>query len=348
MHLRRAARGRRCSCARCAQLDQRVEVDAGVDLHVLEHVHEILGDDVAGRARRVRAAAEPADRRVEPRARPASSAGEHVREPGAAGVVEVQPDASRSAIPARSSSSSSVVDPPRRRHAGRVAERDAVGAARRAGAPATCRDRARARRRLRTGSRTRSTRSPRPARPASCASSTSTCAPSSDSSTERRTFFWLCVSRRAHHDLELVGPGRDRPLGALARSGTSARVDDARDAAAIRAMTSSAPAIGGIASADTNDTASIRRSPVRAQRVDQPHPLRRPGSAPRSGARHAGRPRRSRPSPGSWTSDARLPGPPRRPGRRRSSAWRYSPRRRTRSLIGVGPRSNVSRILRSR
>ena len=46
-------------------LDQRVEIDAGLDLHVVEHVHEILGDRVARRARRVRTATEAADRRVE-------------------------------------------------------------------------------------------------------------------------------------------------------------------------------------------------------------------------------------------------------------------------------------------
>ena len=75
-------------------VDERVEIDTGVDVHVLEHVDQVLGDDVAGRARRVGAAAEPADRRVVARDA-AAEAGEHVREAGAARVVEVQPDRRR-------------------------------------------------------------------------------------------------------------------------------------------------------------------------------------------------------------------------------------------------------------
>ena len=58
------------SCASRAHVEQRVEIDAGLDPHVVEHVHEILGDRVARRAGRVRAAAEPADRRVEARHAP--------------------------------------------------------------------------------------------------------------------------------------------------------------------------------------------------------------------------------------------------------------------------------------
>src|SRR5580692_1895786 len=46
-------------------LDHRVQVDPGRDAHVLDHVHEFLGGDVAGGAGRVRAPAEPADGRVE-------------------------------------------------------------------------------------------------------------------------------------------------------------------------------------------------------------------------------------------------------------------------------------------
>src|SRR3954454_6593349 len=42
-------------------VDECVEVNAGVDAHVLDHVHELLRRDVATRAGRVRAAAEPAD-----------------------------------------------------------------------------------------------------------------------------------------------------------------------------------------------------------------------------------------------------------------------------------------------
>ena len=45
--------------------DQRVEVDARLDAFALEQIDEVLRRDVAGRARRVRAAAEAADRGVE-------------------------------------------------------------------------------------------------------------------------------------------------------------------------------------------------------------------------------------------------------------------------------------------
>src|SRR6478672_8832693 len=43
--------------------DERVEVDARRDAFALEEIHEILGRHVAGRARGIRAAAEPADGR---------------------------------------------------------------------------------------------------------------------------------------------------------------------------------------------------------------------------------------------------------------------------------------------
>src|SRR5215831_7488198 len=71
------------------RLDHRRQVDTGPHAHVLDHVHQFLGGDVAARARRVRAAAEPAHRRVEVVHAPLQR-GEHVRKPGPAGVVEVQ------------------------------------------------------------------------------------------------------------------------------------------------------------------------------------------------------------------------------------------------------------------
>ena len=50
-----------------ADLDQRVEIDAGVDAHLLAEQHQFLGADIAGRALLTGegAAAEPADGRVE-------------------------------------------------------------------------------------------------------------------------------------------------------------------------------------------------------------------------------------------------------------------------------------------
>src|SRR5581483_7835659 len=74
--------------------DERGEVDARLDPLALEQEDEILGRDVARRARRVRAAAEAADRRVEqPRAR--LERGETVRIPGVARVVPVEPRRAR-------------------------------------------------------------------------------------------------------------------------------------------------------------------------------------------------------------------------------------------------------------
>ena len=58
-----------------------------------EHVEQIFGREIAGRAGRVRAAAEAASRRVEGRDAEIER-GEHVGERGAARVVEVQRDAS--------------------------------------------------------------------------------------------------------------------------------------------------------------------------------------------------------------------------------------------------------------
>ena len=69
--------------------DHRVQVDAGRHAHVLDHVHEFLGGDVAGRAGRVRAAAQAADGGVEV-GHAEFQGGQHVGQPGAPGVVEVQ------------------------------------------------------------------------------------------------------------------------------------------------------------------------------------------------------------------------------------------------------------------
>ena len=48
-----------------ARLDQEVEVDAGANPHAFQQVHEILGREVAGGSRRVRAAPDAGDRRIE-------------------------------------------------------------------------------------------------------------------------------------------------------------------------------------------------------------------------------------------------------------------------------------------
>src|ERR671917_586295 len=48
-----------------AGLEQRLEVDARLDAHLVQHRHEVLGGDVAGRAGRDRAAAELAEAGLE-------------------------------------------------------------------------------------------------------------------------------------------------------------------------------------------------------------------------------------------------------------------------------------------
>ena len=112
--------------ARARRLDQLVEIDAGLDAHRVQHRDDVLGREVARRARRVRTAAEPAGRRVDRR-----DAHLHrddaVRERGALRVVEVhreraRADASRARAPSTSSTCARVRD------ADRVAERDLVDA----------------------------------------------------------------------------------------------------------------------------------------------------------------------------------------------------------------------------
>src|SRR3954463_10326162 len=71
------------------RLEQALEVDAGRDAHGLEHEHEVLGDHVAARPRRERAAAEAGHRAVEV-AHAFLVRGEGVGEPQAARVVKMR------------------------------------------------------------------------------------------------------------------------------------------------------------------------------------------------------------------------------------------------------------------
>ncbi len=98
----------------------------------------------------------------------------------------------------------------------------------------------------------------------------------------------------------------------------------------ICAMTSSEPAIGGIAFGETKDAASMRRRPVRLSAS-----MSRTRSATGTGASFCS-PSRGPTSQISTVSGRRNIGPP-----------GYSPRRRTRILTGVGPNENTSRIVRS-
>jgi len=96
--------------------DQRVEVDAGFDPLAFEEVDEILGGDVAGRARSVGAAAEPADRGVQ-HGGARLDRRDRVGVAGVPGVVQV--DADR---PAAGHPPDEVADLPRRGDADRVRE----------------------------------------------------------------------------------------------------------------------------------------------------------------------------------------------------------------------------------
>jgi hypothetical protein len=68
---------------------QAVQVHAGVVPHGLQHVDGVFAADVAAGARRVGAAAQPAQRAVEAVDAPLHG-GQHIGQPHAAGVVEVQ------------------------------------------------------------------------------------------------------------------------------------------------------------------------------------------------------------------------------------------------------------------
>src|SRR5580692_3225502 len=78
-HLLRLARGEQ----------QLLQVDAGLDAHLVKHRDEVLGGDVAGRAGRERTAAELAEARLEGLAAGVER-GEHVGQSLTAGVVEVR------------------------------------------------------------------------------------------------------------------------------------------------------------------------------------------------------------------------------------------------------------------
>ena len=83
------------SSASRAHLDQLVEIDAGLDAHLLAHEHEILGADIAGGAlvRGERAAAEAGDGGIEDR-HAHLQPGIGVGDAHAARVVQVQRRAS--------------------------------------------------------------------------------------------------------------------------------------------------------------------------------------------------------------------------------------------------------------
>jgi hypothetical protein len=104
---------------------QLVEIDAGLDAHLVQQVDQILGADVACRPGRERAAAEPRERRlvdVDALGEP----GHDVDQPDAARVVKVQRD--RQLGDMLLEMAAALGDERRRRHAGGVAERHAAHA----------------------------------------------------------------------------------------------------------------------------------------------------------------------------------------------------------------------------
>ena len=72
----------------CPGIDQPIEIDPGLDPQPVQHVHHVLGRDVAGRAFRIRTPAQPGDARVEGRDAHLQ-AGVDVGERLAVGVVEM-------------------------------------------------------------------------------------------------------------------------------------------------------------------------------------------------------------------------------------------------------------------
>src|SRR4051794_30640072 len=101
--------------------DQRLEVDAGLDAHLMEHRHKVLAGDVAGRAGRHGAAPEFAEARLEARYA-GLERGQRVGETLPAGVVKVRRQLHAAQFLARACVE--VLDLPRVGHPGGVAEAD--------------------------------------------------------------------------------------------------------------------------------------------------------------------------------------------------------------------------------
>ena len=85
----RAASGPGGVLAASLRFDQRVEPDAGVEAHRLQHEHQVLGRDVAACARRIRTTAKSAERGIE-RADAGFECRDDVGKAGPARVVEMR------------------------------------------------------------------------------------------------------------------------------------------------------------------------------------------------------------------------------------------------------------------
>ncbi len=106
-------------------LTHTIKVDASLDSHAIQHVHQILGCDIPGSTFRIRTAAQSRHRAVQHR-NVKFQAGQDVRQGLAVCVMEVQRDA-----PDRHVARHAFDQPPRlqwRADADRVAERDLIAA----------------------------------------------------------------------------------------------------------------------------------------------------------------------------------------------------------------------------
>ena len=285
------------SCARRAQPEQPLEVDPGLDAHLVQHRDEVLGRDVA-RSRRAGTGQPPSSpNELSNESTPDSSAASTFASPWPRVLWKwAVSSAPGSSSRARSKNAAHLH---RVRHAGRVAERDLLAAGL-GEPPRDRRTRGRAARRPRTGSRTTPRSRPRSAAPHRAPCATTAPGPTSDSSIERFTFLRLCVSLAdrnrftssnskspAERPLEPALVGDQHRVGdvgvALDRAQHLLGVGELRDHVG-RARTTSPPAAAGPSATGSRSARPCPRS--RSPRA-------------RSGSRREGRPRGCGPAAGS-------------------------------------------------
>ena len=109
----------------CARVEQLVQIDPGLDAEAVQHVDDVFGRDIAGRAFRVRTTTKPRDRAVEDR-QAAFERGVDVSERLSVRVVVVRRERRQRNAPRGGFDHRSRL--PRRAGADRVAERDLVAA----------------------------------------------------------------------------------------------------------------------------------------------------------------------------------------------------------------------------
>ena len=256
----------------------------------LQRVHPVLGGDVAAGDGRERAAAEPAERRLEG-AHARLERGVAVGEAEAVGVVQVA-----HALDARVERAHGLEEPTdlrRVRVAGRVGEADRCAAPRRESAG---RGRARAPRESRPRSRSRTPTAPTPARlaPASTARRAMATMRSAASAVPMPVFFRLCVSLADTPMQKYLHAARQAALEPLLVQDEARQHDALRRASRLgaawrtagRCRPSAAPSSG----ARTSRPGSCPRPTPRGRRARRASARSGPRS-PRSAGRRGGRPR---------------------------------------------------------